>query len=206
MTGTPLPRVVADDPRVAVFVEGGSDAVVVDALGRARGIRFGTLITAGGSGAALVSMRGVTNARRELARLRTAHPTTLALGLADAPEERIVATALSDHGLAVADRTELARAGFFVCEDDLEDELIRALGPEAILEALGELGELGRFARFQRQPEWRGRPIVDQLHRFAGSGAGRKLALAERLAARLDASNTPRPLVLLLDRVERALT
>lgn len=205
MTSTPLPHAAAG-PRVAVFVEGGSDAVVVDALARARGIRFGTLATAGPTGAALISMRGVTNARRELARLRTAHPSTLALGLADAPEERIVATALGEHGHQAADRAQLARAGFFVCVDDLEDELIRALGAATVLEALGELGELGRFATFQRQPEWRGRPIAEQLHRFAGSGAGRKLALAGRLATRLDASNTPQPLTQLLDRLERALS
>ncbi|MFK4728075.1 ATP-dependent endonuclease [Agromyces mediolanus] len=186
--------------RVAILVEGDSDAVVVERLASARGLR----LEGGPDGAALISLRGVTNIRRVVTELRSAHPTTRLVGLADAPEERVVAAALAPDG-ALPDRAELERRGFFVCVRDLEDELIRALGTDVVEDAVRELGETGRFATFQRQPEWRDRPRAAQLHRFAGSGAGRKRALAERLAERLDARTTPAPLRALLDRVEREL-
>jgi hypothetical protein len=69
--------------------------------------------------------------------------------------------------------------------------------------AVTELGELGRFRTFQNQPEWRDRTIEDQLHRFAGSGSGRKLRLAEALAARLTPTSTPKPLRRLVAHVEQ---
>ncbi|UOE24943.1 TOPRIM nucleotidyl transferase/hydrolase domain-containing protein [Agromyces soli] len=187
-------------PRAVVLVEGDSDAVVVERLAAARGIRF----DGGASGAALVSMQGVTNIRRVVAELRADRPRTTVLGLADAPEERFVAAAIADDGAAL-DRDGLAARGFFVCVRDLEDELIRALGTDAVEDALREIGDAGRFATFQRQPEWRDRARADQLHRFAGSGAGRKRALAAQLAERLDASTTPVPLRRLLDRLELEL-
>ena len=67
------------------------------------------------------------------------------------------------------------------------------------------MGHLDRFRTFQYQPEWRDRSLTDQLHRFAGSGSGRKVALAERLAVRLDAATTPPPLAGLLDRIAQHL-
>lgn len=187
-------------PRAAVLVEGDSDAVVVERLAASRGIRF----HGGAGGAALVPMHGVTNIRRVVAELRAAHPRTALLGLADAPEERFVAAAIAEGG-ATLDRGGLAARGFFVCVRDLEDELIRALGTDAVEDALRQIGDAGRFARFQRQPEWRDRARADQLHRFAGSGAGRKRALAAQLAEGLDASTTPEPLRRLLDRLELEL-
>ncbi|MFD6053490.1 TOPRIM nucleotidyl transferase/hydrolase domain-containing protein [Agromyces sp. NPDC060279] len=187
-------------PRAAVLVEGDSDAVVVERLAASRGIRF----DGGASGAELVPMQGVTNIRRIVARLRADQPRTVVLGLADAPEERFVASAIADGG-APPDRDGLAARGFFVCVRDLEDELIRALGTDAVEDALREIGDAGRFATFQRQPDWRDRARADQLHRFAGSGAGRKRALAARLAERLDASTTPVPIRGLLDRLELEL-
>jgi hypothetical protein len=97
------------------------------------------------------------------------------------------------------ERPELADV--FVCERDLEDELIRAVGPEAVVDLLDELGELGRFRTFQEQPEWRGQPLHDQLRRFAGTRSGRKAVFAARLAVELTAGTLPAPLAGLLDRV-----
>lgn len=191
-------------PRFAVLVEGPSDAVVLEVLAAARGIRFARLEAAGALDAALIAMGGVTNTRRELLRLRALHPGIRVLGLCDAPEARFVAGALHEAGGAVTGTDELEAAGFFVCEADLEDELIRALGAEEVRDAVVALGEGAGFDRFRRQPWWRDRPLADQLHRFAGSGAGRKLALARELAHRLGPTTTPRPLAGLLDRVEAA--
>ena len=102
---------------------------------------------------------------------------------------------------SVPTRADLERLGFFVCEADLEDELIRALGParvEAIIEANGELST---FRTLQRQPAQRGRPIEAQLRRFMGTRSGRKEAYAAYLVEALDLADMPRPLDLVLQRV-----
>ncbi len=185
-------------PDVAVLVEGRSDAVAVAVLLRERGLDADGLVE-------VVSMEGVTNAARELERLHRERPGTTVLGLYDAAEERFVAGALRRAGVLLDGSADLAAHGFFVCDADLEDELIRAVGVEGVEEALAELGHLARFRTFQHQPEWRGRPLTDQLHRFAGSGSGRKAALAERLALRLDPMSLPPPLEALLARIEQSV-
>jgi hypothetical protein len=123
-------------------------------------------------------------------------------GLVDAPEEDDYRRALERAGLTVdPSRADLERLGFFVCEADLEDELIRALGParvEAILEAHGDLST---FHTFQRQPAQRGRPIEAQLRRFMGTRSGRKQAYAAHLVEALELEAMPRPLDLLLRHV-----
>jgi hypothetical protein len=53
-------------------------------------------------------------------------------------------------------RAGLERLGFFVCVDDLEDELIRA-GPAQVTEVFAAHGDLGAFRTIQRQPAWRGK-------------------------------------------------
>jgi hypothetical protein len=181
-----------------VLVEGRSDAAVVEHLAAARG-----LDTTDGA-VRVVAMGGVTNIRTHLLR-HDLEPGVRVLGLCDAPEERFVVWALQDSGHPVSTRGEMAALGFFVCVQDLEDELLRALGPATVEAALSDLGQLGRFRTFQRQPEWRDRDLHDQLHRFAGSGSGRKLALAERLARQLTPGTTPRPLALLVDRMVSVL-
>jgi hypothetical protein len=103
-----------------------------------------------------------------------------AVGLCDAKEAPIFRRAL-EH--------------VFVCDEDLEDELIRALGAERVEEILEANGDLGSFRTFQKQPEWRGRPARDQLRRFFGSGARRKLRYAELLVEALDLERAPEPLV-----------
>jgi hypothetical protein len=186
-------------PDVIVLVEGRSDAAAVAVLLAARGLDLDGRVE-------VVSMEGVTNAARELARVRHEHPESTVLGLYDAAEERFVVGALRRAGIVMDGRADLAAHGFFVCDGDLEDELIRAVGAAGVEDALDELGQLERFRTFQYQPEWRGRPLTDQLHRFAGSGSGRKAALAERLALRLDPTDLPPPLAALLDRIEQAST
>jgi hypothetical protein len=181
-----------------VLVEGRSDALVVEHL----------LGRAGVEGVEVVDLAGITNVERVLTRVAagaSGDETTVA-GLCDAGEVRFVEAALRRRGRLVHDRDDLAREGWFVCEGDLEDELIRALGPEAVVDVVTGLGELGRFRTFQRQPEWRERPVTDQLHRFAGSGSGRKARLAAALADRLTEDDTPPPLRALVEHVARQVS
>lgn len=185
-------------PHVVILVEGRSDAAALAVLLRARGLD-------GDDRVRVVSMDGVTNVARELRRSLTEHPGAVVLGLYDVGEERFVVGALQRAQVVPEGPVDLVAHGFFLCDRDLEDELIRALGTRAVEEVLDEMGHLDRFRTFQHQPEWRGRPLADQLHRFAGSGSGRKVVLAERLARRLDAVTTPPPLAALLDRISQQL-
>ena len=84
--------------------------------------------------------------------------------------------------------------------DDLEDELIRAVGAERVLDIVEERGERVPFRTLQKQPEWRGRPIEQQLRRFLGNSS-RKIGYAPRLVEALDLSKVPRPLDAVLAHV-----
>jgi hypothetical protein len=91
----------------------------------------------------------------------------------------------------------MERLGFFVCDPDLEAELIRALGADAVLEVAEAQGDLGAFRTLQKQAAWQGRPVEAQLRRWLGSGGRRKIRYARLLVDALDLDRVPRP----LDRV-----
>jgi hypothetical protein len=92
----------------------------------------------------------------------------------------------------------MERLGFFVCAQDLEDELIRCLGAAATVRVIEREGELASFLRFQRQPAQREKPVEAQLRRFLGTHSGRKAQYARALVEALDGSAGPRPLERLL--------
>jgi len=169
-------------PSVVVLVEGASDAAVVELLAD------GT-----GPGLEVVAMGGVTNAAAHVRRLRTRMPIPSVLGLCDAGERRFL------------ERLQPPLDAVFVCDRDLESELIRAVGPDVALEVVAGLGDLERFRTFQGQPEWRDRTVDDQLHRFAGTRSGRKALLARGLAERLPPGRVPAPLADLVATARRLL-
>jgi hypothetical protein len=81
--------------------------------------------------------------------------------------------------------------GFFPCDVDLEDELIRALGPEATLAIIQAEGELAAFRSLQQQPDHRGHQLDQQLHRFIGTRSGRKIRYGRLLVEALDPAHVP---------------
>jgi hypothetical protein len=116
-------------------------------------------------------------------------------GLCDVAEEGTFKRGLERAGLGTdLTRTGMERLGFYVCVADLEDELIRSLGADAVEQVVGAQGELGSFRTFQKQPEWKGRTEEEQLRRFMGTGGGRKIRYAPVLVSALDLTNVPRPL------------
>ena len=178
-----------------VLVEGESDRLALIAAARVRGDDLR---------ADVVSLGGITNLR---SRLEQRDPAVPVLGLYDAAELRYVLGALVAGGLLPAGETDpeaVARCGFFGCEQDLEDEVIRAAGPDLLLQTLDARGELALFRVFQGQPAQRVRSIDAQLHRFAGTASGRKTVFAADVIAALPADRIPRPLAALLDAVRRA--
>ena len=81
-----------------------------------------------------------------------------------------------------------------MCDADLEDELIRALGAASVERVIDAQGDLGSFRTLQKQPAWQGRPTEEQLRRFMGSGGSRKTRYARYLVEALEPDQVPRPL------------
>ena len=174
------------DGGTVVLLEGRSDVAAVGAVAATYGL------SERDHHYRLVDMGGVTGIRGHLRALRAEPVPVRVLGMCDAGEVSVVVGALEGQG--VAGDVDLAEHGFSVCVADLEEELIRALGPDRVLGVLDRLGLSARFATLQNQPAWRSRPLPDQLHRFAGTTSGRKELLAGTLAAELAAEEVPAPL------------
>lgn len=148
----------------------------------------------------IVPMGGATNIATYL-RMYGGSSVRLA-GLCDLGEEEDFRDALERAGLGSdLTRSDMEALGFFVCEKDLESELIRALGPARVVSVIEAAGELERFRVFQRQPAQRERSIEYQLWRFMGTHAGRKARYASLLVEALDLSNVPRPMEGVLQHV-----
>lgn len=183
------------NPRVLVLVEGASDRIAVETLARRLGRDLHD------EGVDVVAIGGAQAIGRHLAALE---PGVRAAGLVDAGEEPGYGRTLERAGFGpIVTRDDLERRGFFVCEADLEDELIRALGVEAVEAVLEANGDLGAFRTFQKQPQWQGRPAEAQLRRHLGASAG-KIRYARPLVEALDLGRIPRPLAALLAYVRPA--
>jgi hypothetical protein len=169
-----------------VLVEGVSDEAALEALAARRARDLGA------EGIRIVRIGGAHSIGRFLDRFGA--EVALA-GLCDAGEEAVFRRALERAGLgADLTRSELEQLGFYVCEADLEDELIRSLGTAGVEAVLATQGELDGFRLFQQQPAQRGRASDAQLRRFLGTRSGRKQLYARLLVDALDLSRVPRPL------------
>ncbi len=90
---------------------------------------------------------------------------------------------------------------FFVCDVDLEDELIRALGVERVTEIIRQEGDVRPLQTFQAQPAQRDRSPQQQLRRFIGTKKGRKIHYGRVLVEALPHDRVPAPLRDLIDLV-----
>lgn len=179
--------------RTAVLVEGWSDEAALEA------IAANASVTLADHGIVVLPLGGVTNIGKFAAALDASPAPPRLCGLYDASEEAVALRHLRHAGLPVlATRADAAAAGFFACERDLEEELIRAAGAEAVEALLALDDDLASFRRFQRQPEHRGHTVDAQLRRFMGTRAGRKERVASRIASSLPAARVPAPLRALL--------
>jgi hypothetical protein len=182
--------------RAVVLVEGLSDRRALEALAARRGRDLGA------EGVSVVSIGGATNIRSALDVFGPQGRGIKLAGLCDAAEEGDFRLGLERAGLGVdLTRDGMEALGFYVCVADLEDELIRCLGDDAVEGILEAQGELVSFRTFQKQPEWRARTTEEQLRRFLGTGSGRKIRTAALLVGALDLTRVPRPLDLVLTHV-----
>jgi hypothetical protein len=170
-----------------VLVEGLSDQIALETLAERRGRNLAE------EGVRVVPIGGAQAIRRSLEQFGR-RGVRLA-GLCDAGEEDDFRRGLEGAGLGSGlTRFGMEELGFYVCVEDLEDELIRAYGPEGVERLVEAQGELRSFRTLQKQPAWQGRPAEEQLRRFMGSGGRRKIRYARLLVEALDPTRVPRPL------------
>jgi hypothetical protein len=164
--------------RAIIFVEGTSDKVAVETLAEVRGRDLEA------EGISVVPIGGAQAIGRFVARFQ---PGVALTGLCDAGEAESFRRVLGDS--------------FYVCVRDLEDELIRALGADAVEEIVDAHGDLTPFRTLQKQAPWQGRPKEEQLRRFMGSGGRRKIRYARFLVEALGPQQVPEPLARVLAHV-----
>lgn len=166
------------------------------------------------AGVVVVAMGGITNLRAHALREGPRGRGLALAGLYDVAEEHHVRRGLLAAGvLGTGDigpagvgltgngpaGTGLADIGFHACDRDLEDELLRAVGPdgaEAVIEAAGEDASLRLLAQMPAQRGWTREEV---LRRFLTSQSGRKARYARLLVEALDLDRAPAPLVAVLE-------
>lgn len=176
--------------RTAVLLEGPSDLAAVEALAARRGRDLGA------EGVCVMPMGGAMSVGRYAGLLGPPGLGLRLTGLCDEREQSYYERALR--------RARAPRPGFFVCAADLEDELVRALGPAAIEEIIAAEGDLRAWQTFLRQPAQpaqHGRARSRQLRRFLGTKKGRKIRYGHLLVEALDLTAVPAPLDALLASV-----
>jgi hypothetical protein len=169
-----------------VLVEGVSDKLALETLARRRGRDLAA------EGVAVVQVGGAQAIGRSLKLFSPPGSDVVLAGLCDVGEERQLRRALEQAGFGFGlGRAEMERLGFYVCDRDLEDELIRCLGDSLAEGVLAAHGKLGSFRTYQKQPAHRARPTGEQLRGFLTNW---KVELAGPLVEALDLSRVPRPL------------
>lgn len=189
-------RAAAEAGRTIVLVEGLSDKVAIDALAKRRGRNLSD------EGITIIAIGGATKIWGFLDLLGPRGLDVKLSGLCDIGEERHLRRALQRAGFGInLSKFDMETLGFYICDADLEDELIRSLGVNKMLEVIAAQGDLGRFYLFRRQPEWQEQSSQAQLRRWLGTTAHRKISYAPLLVNALDLDRVPVPLERLLARV-----
>ena len=178
-----------EDSRVIVLVEGISDQIALETLA----VRRDRDLDA--EGVLILPIGGAQAILRYLLQLGPKGLNVNLAGLCDAAEEEIFRRSLAKASLgAPKTRADMEALGFFVCVDDLESELIRAVGPARIEKLFDSQGDLKSFRTLQKQSTWHSQSIKAQMRRFLGSGATRKLRYARLLVESVKLDHVPHPL------------
>jgi hypothetical protein len=173
-------------PRAVVLVEGVSDKVALETLALRRGRDLAA------EGISVLAIGGAQAIGRFLNLYGPRGSNVGLAGFCDAGEEGAFRRALERAGFGSdLGSAEMERLGFFVCERDLEDELVRCLGVPIVEEILAANGKLGSFRTYQKQPAHRARATEEQLRGFLTNW---KIRLAAPLVEALELGRVPRPL------------
>lgn len=180
---------MAESARVVVLVEGISDQIAVETSAKRRGrdLKAERIV--------VVPMGGAHAIARYLTLFGPDGAGLTVTGICDAGEEKFFRRGLEAAAIgSPGSRRAMEELGFFVCVQDLEDELIRASGREAIEALLDSQEDLDSFRTLQKQPEWRHKNFDAQMHRWLRAGAHRNLRYARLLVRSLPLDEIPRPL------------
>ena len=187
---------VTETSRAVVLVKGISDKVALEALATRRGR---DLVA---ENVAVVPIGGAQAIGRFLKVYVHEGWSARLAGLCDAGEERDFRLALEGTGFGQdLRRADMERLGFYVCDADLEDELVRCLGADVVEEILAAHGKLASFRTYQKQPAHRARGTEEQLCGFLNNW---KIRFAAPLVDALDLDHVPRPLDGVLAHVSNA--
>ena len=180
-----------------VLVEGISDQIALEtaAVGRGRDLDAERVV--------IMPIGGAHAIVRFLTRLGPLGIRMRLAGLCDLREEEVFRRGLDvTHVGSPRTRTDMERLGFYVCVNDLEEELIRAVGIAGVEALFDSQGDLRSFRSFQSQPAWRGQRPEAQMWRFLRSSSRRNLRYARLLVEAAAGRDTlPRPLDALLTTV-----
>lgn len=190
-----LDRARSLDPSVgtAVLVEGASDRAAVQRLAERMRRELWS------EGVVVLAIAGATNVERFIGILGPSGRHLNLAGLCDRAEAPEFANALRQAGIDERSTpATLNKAGFFVCDGDLEEELIRSVGPKGVLEVMRGQGQLRSFRRFQNQPAQREKSLDAQIWRWMGN---HKIRYASLLVDALDLDRVPPPLSGLLGHI-----
>jgi hypothetical protein len=183
----------SESAQVVVLVEGISDQIAVETLAGRQGRDLAA------EGVVIVPIGGAHAMRRYLVRFGPEGVGLTIVGMCDSAEEHVVRRGLAAAGFgSPQSRIEMEQLGFFVCDKDLEDELIRASGRSAIQALLDSQGDLGSFQTLRQQPAWRQEGFEAQMRRWLSAGARRKLRYARLLVLSAPLDRMPRPLTAVL--------
>lgn len=191
-------RALAKAPEAStlILVEGVSDQIAVETVAARAGVDLAA------DRVVVLPLGGAHALSRFARRFGPLGDDLRLLGLCDAGEEAVFRRGLAEAGVGdPRTRDEMAGLGFFVCDEDLEDELIQAVYEERVVELIESQGDQRSLRSLRTQPAWRDQPLHAQLRRFFGSGARRKLRYARLLAESVEFDRLPYPLQGLLARL-----
>jgi hypothetical protein len=153
-----------------ILVEGVTDRIALETAADLLGHNLAS------EGVEIVPIGGA----HAVARVAAGYAGVRLAGSCDVDEERYFRRALGD--------------AVFACVEDLEDEVIRAVGSEGVVTVIETQGDLTAFRSFQNQPAWRGRPVEAQLRRWLQAADRRRFRYLPILIGTLDPEKLPRPL------------
>jgi hypothetical protein len=186
-----------DNALAVVLVEGITDLIALEtaAAGRGRELDAERVV--------VVPIGGAHAIGRFLTRFGPMRTKVRLAGLCDVGEEELFRRELiRNHVGSPRTRADMEQLGFYVCVDDLEDELIRSVGTAGVEALFDSQGDLRSFRSFQSQPAWRGRDPEAQMYRFVRSSSVRNLVYARLLVeAAVGRDTLPQPLDALLTTV-----
>ncbi|MFW2380608.1 MAG: TOPRIM nucleotidyl transferase/hydrolase domain-containing protein [Acidimicrobiales bacterium] len=185
---------LVDDARSVVLVEGISDQIAVETLAMRMGRKLG-------EERVVVIPIGGAHAAKHFVPCFAGRADLKLSGLVDRAEAVYFARALAEAGVMDPASETIEGQGFFVCDADLEDELIRSVDEPEMEQLLASEGDLSAFRSLQNQPGWRDKPFHAQMHRWLRSVALRGSRYAQLVVVTADSERLPPPLLDLVHRI-----